>query len=282
MKMAAIQERSGLQNRIAQLVPRCSDPSCQKRTFPRIMPWKQLGYFLSGRWFCTPECLEHAAKLEVLTLLNSQQNVAPRPTRIPLGLILHSRGVITPEQLSLSLAEQRKSGESIGEVVIKLGFADELQVTSAAASQWGHPVFRVKPGHTAVEIRIPHLLMDLYRMVPVHFTEVGSRLLMGFLRTPQHAALRTIEHMTLCNATPCFVTPSGYSTIADQINQDERDNEIVFERNSSAGEIANVIRNYVLQSGANEARVGRCREYIWARVFGAKATLDILFRLEGN
>jgi len=282
MKMAAIQELSGLQNRIAQLVPRCSGPSCRKRPLSRIVSWKQLGYFVGGRWFCTPECLQNAVKLEVLTLLNSHQNVAPRPTRIPLGLVLHSRGVITSEQLALSLAEQKKSGGSIGEAVIKLGFADELQVTSAVASQWGHPVFRVKPGFTAVQIRIPHLLMDLYRMVPVHFTEAGSRLLMGFLRAPQHAALRTIEHMTLCNAIPCFVTPSGYSIIADQINQDERDNEIVFERNTSASEIASVIRNYVLQSGASEARVGRCREYIWARVFGTKATLDIMFRLEGN
>ena len=282
MKMTAIQELSGLPNRIVQLVPRCSDPSCQKRTFSRIVPWKQLGYFLGGRWFCTPECLEHAAKTEVLTLLNSHQNPAPRPRRIPLGLILLSRGVITAEQLSSALNEQRQSGENFGEVLIKLGFADEMQVTSAVASQWGHPVFRMKPGHTSVKIRIPHLLMDLYRMVPVHFTEVGSRLLMGFLRTPQHAALRTIEHMTLCNASPCFVTPSGYNTIVEQINCDGRENEIVFERSSSAAEIASVVRNYVLQSGANEARVGRCREYLWARVFGAKATLDILFRLEGN
>jgi type IV pilus assembly protein PilB len=49
-----------------------------------------------------------------------------------LGDNLISKGHITPGQLEMALAEQKKNpGERIGEILIRLGFVTKQQVDSA-------------------------------------------------------------------------------------------------------------------------------------------------------
>ena len=48
-----------------------------------------------------------------------------------LGEKLIAAGVITQEQLNQALEEQKKSGDRIGDVLIKLGFATAEQVEAA-------------------------------------------------------------------------------------------------------------------------------------------------------
>ena len=280
--MAAITDLSRLSARLTQWVPRCSSPSCKTRPLPRLTPWRQLGYSLGEQWFCSSHCFERELQSEVIKLLAPRREAPPRAPRIPLGLLLHSRGVISAEQLSLSLAEQRKSGTNIGDAVIKLGFATELDVTSAAAAQWGLPIFRMEVWQKPAVTGIPYLLMDTHRMLPVHYNESVRQLLVGFVRVPQALALRTIEHMTGCSAVPCFINPTGYDNAIRQLSQNVRENEMVFERNNDPAEIARVVRSYVLQSGAEGARIGICRDYLWAKVPGTRGELDLLFRLEAR
>jgi hypothetical protein len=55
----------------------------------------------------------------------------------PLGELLLSRGLITPEQLEQALADQRDSGRPLGEVFIRLGFTSGRIIAQALATQHG-------------------------------------------------------------------------------------------------------------------------------------------------
>jgi type IV pilus assembly protein PilB len=56
-----------------------------------------------------------------------------------LGDILMREGLITREQLSTALAEQKSSGHRLGYVLVKLGLVQELEVTKVLARQYRMP-----------------------------------------------------------------------------------------------------------------------------------------------
>lgn len=62
------------------------------------------------------------------------------PGPAPLGAILVQRGVLTEEQLAFALDEQKRTGEQIGEVIVRLGLALAPSVAQALATQHGSPL----------------------------------------------------------------------------------------------------------------------------------------------
>jgi chemotaxis protein histidine kinase CheA len=55
----------------------------------------------------------------------------------PLGAILVERGVLTQEQLAAALAEQERSGEQLGAIVVRLGFTLPPMIGQGLATQHG-------------------------------------------------------------------------------------------------------------------------------------------------
>src|SRR5690349_773137 len=153
--LSSIQELSKFSSRVSELVPRCSNSICQKNMLRHAMPWRQEGFSIADQWFCSPECFEFGAQERITELLASRgKGESSRSPRMPLGLLMLSRGLLTSEQLKQVLAEQKNSSSNTGEVVQKLGFATEEQVTSAVAAQWGCPTFNIEK-HTLSDIQIP-------------------------------------------------------------------------------------------------------------------------------
>ncbi len=58
----------------------------------------------------------------------------------PLGAILVQRGLLTDEQLAAALAENKRTGEPTGEVIVRLGFATAATIAQALATQHGGPL----------------------------------------------------------------------------------------------------------------------------------------------
>jgi len=58
----------------------------------------------------------------------------------PLGAILVRRGLLTDEQLAAALAEAKRTGEPLGEAIVRLGFASAATVAQALATQHGGPL----------------------------------------------------------------------------------------------------------------------------------------------
>jgi len=280
--MSSIQGLSKISSRVSGFAPRCSNPNCQKNTF-RLVAWRQENVFIGEQWHCSQECLEAGAREHIAALLGSRgKNQPARAARMPLGLLLISRESITSAQLKHALTEQSEHGGNIGEIVQRLGFATEEQVTSAVAAQWGCPTFNMNGYRLPPNIHIPRPLMDGYRILPLHCAEAQGRLLVGFVDAIHHQLLYAIENISSLSVTACFITPSSFAEALQAMTRTFRQNELVFERKISIPEMAAACRNYVAQSGAERIRFGICRDYLWARVFGSAQELDLLFRLPEN
>jgi hypothetical protein len=195
-------------------------------------------------------------------------------------LLLLSRGCITHTQLQIALAQQRARGGSLGDILCELNFATERQVAQAAATQWGCPLFAAPANFSDLAVRIPSTLMKLIVMVPVHYVPGLNKLLVGFVHAIEHKVLRTIEEMTSCVAEPCFIMASQCRENIRMLS--DRNLEVRFEHASSTNDMAGIIQSYAFQIGADEARLGLCRDYVWARLNRGNSPTDLLFSLSGN
>lgn len=262
--------------------PTCANPACRATSLMQAVSKRQSGIRLFDQWFCSPECFESGARqeiVEMLSLRNTQEK--PPAMRMPLGLLLLSRGVLTQEQIKLALDQQRQTGANFGEVVQELGFATQQHVTAAVAAQWACPVFSLGDRSLPAEVHIPGCLLQMYEMLPVHFSELGRRLMLGFVSRVQHHILYTIERMTTCTVTPCFISAGEYRRHIEPLAGATVENQLVFDRSNSVAEIAKLVRNYVCQTGAEQARFGMCRSHLWVKILG-RQEMDLLFRMQSN
>jgi len=67
--------------------------------------------------------------------------------KIPLGKLLVTRGLVTPEQIEHALDEQKEKGHRrlLGELLVEMGYCTENQIASALAEAYGVPYAQVNP-----------------------------------------------------------------------------------------------------------------------------------------
>ena len=97
-----------------------------------------------------------------------------KPRRL-LGDFLVETGIVTQKQLQEALAEQRRSNERLGKVLVRLGFAAEREITSALEEQLG--IAQVSAGLVTDQqllSLVPEQLARRYKVIPL--AKEGSRL----------------------------------------------------------------------------------------------------------
>ncbi len=239
------------------------------------------GLSLGEEWFCGPECLEPVLRKRFAELAGATRPVeSPRPARFPMGLMLFSRGYLNADQFKVALEQHRATGERIGDVALQLGYVNEEQVAAALAAQWGYPVFSMKGMPALPPTLLPVHLMEMHQMLPIQFAEDSRKLLLGFATRLDHAVVQGVEKMLACAAAPCFVAISEFRARMQAISAKRRELEFVFDRVSSGMEMAQTVKSYMIQTGAEELRFSVCREYLWARAITPRQQVDLLFRLE--
>jgi len=67
-----------------------------------------------------------------------------RPEKVRLGEILVTQKLLTPEQLKLSLDEQKRTGRKLGRVFIEQGYVTEQEISEALAKQLQIPYINLK------------------------------------------------------------------------------------------------------------------------------------------
>jgi hypothetical protein len=257
---------------------KCSREGCATSVLRHPLAPRKSGIRLGEAWFCGRECFRKGVEARLRQMLDTASHRPPQhASRLPLGLLLLSSGCISHAQLQMAILQQQERGGCIGDVLCELQFATEEQVAAAAATQWGCPVFSPKSGVSEVQARIPIFLLELLCMAPVHYATSRNQLLVGFVYGIEHQVLHTIEHMTDSLTAPCFITASDCAKTIRSLAA--RNTEIVFERVTSAGEMASIVESYAFQVGAEEARLGLCREYVWVRLNRDKHPTDLLFLL---
>jgi hypothetical protein len=258
--------------------------SCHRSLALRHLTAQKAGITMLGCWYCSSNCLKAAAEKKFSDLLSTGQEQVNHVARMPLGLILIGRNLVTAEQLREATEEQKEAGGEIGEILARHGSVSEKQVTGVRAVQWSCPVFSVPKHPIQTAIQIPSVLVQLYSAIPLHYVPSTKRLFVGFVHGIEYGLLYAIEQMTGCNTQPCFVTPSDFD-IQMQLREqmlsmcgDTTPKELTFESIQTPAEMAQILCRHGVDIEADEVIVSRCREYVWARLkYGAKA-VDLFFR----
>ena len=258
---------------------RCAYEGCDVSPLRSVFQGKGVRIF--DEWICGPDCLEFALRERLSGVSAAARPVqAPRPARVPLGLMLFSRGCLSEEQFRTALEAHRNSGARVGDIALQFGFVNEEQVAAALASQWGYPVFSFKNAAPELPLLVPVRLMELHQMLPVQFLDGTRKLLIGFATRVEFGVLQGVERMLDCVASPCFVTAGDFRSRVRQFSGNRNESELVFDHPSSHLEIAHILRSYSLQIHAEDVRYAVCREHLWARLTSPEQQLDLLFKLE--
>lgn len=261
--------------------------SCQQCNRSLALPHnstRKAGIKMHGKWYCSSRCFAAAAEEELGSLATARPHRANHSSRMPLGLLMMRYGLLSSTQFKEMKDEQKEAGVEIGELVMRLGSVSEKQVTAVRATQWGCPVFTVPEWGMPTEIQLPPAFVKLYSMIPLHYVASTNMLLVGFVHGIEYGLLYAIEKITGCKTQPCFVTPSDFQRQAQYIEQaraqsgDETPAEIRFDSVQSASEMARVLSSYSVQLEADEAMIGRCKEYLWARLKCSSKDVDLLFK----
>jgi hypothetical protein len=248
---------------------------------------RSTGIRMHGSWYCGARCFTAAAEKEMSQLLTSGVDHATHPERMPLGLFLVSRGFLTSEQLREATNQQRETAGDIGDLLVGHGAVTEKQVTVSRAEQWGCPVFALPKQGVSSAIHIPPTLVQLYFVVPLHYVVATNLLLVGFVHGVDYALLYAIERIAGCKTQACFITRSDFELQvetqrklrAQNKNGEGRPKEVKFDQVQPPAEMAGILRKFSLETEADEAVLGKSRDYLWARVKCDPKAVDLLFRI---
>jgi hypothetical protein len=281
--------RNRLFSRFAQLeraFRNCGNPSCEHRS-DRWSVWfrRSGGIYLQGQWYCSPDCFEQAAQTTFIRLLPTAESNKVRKHRIPIGLLLLSRGVINGEQLKHALALQReKGGGRIGKFLQQIHAASEREITDGLAAQWGCPVYPLGSAREFLHCAslLPLILLDTGHMLPVHYLPLQQILYLAFVEGVDRTTLYAVEQMLRLRTIPCIVSESEQLGAIEILRRVEGPPTTVFESPALPIEMARTARGYALQVDAKEVWMARSGRFIWIRLATSVDYKDILFQSLGN
>jgi len=218
-------------------------------------------------------------------LRESLEKVPPPPRslqtqhRLPLGLMMLSRGQLTAEQLHAAVKAQSAQGGPLGRWLEKLGYASEQQVTAALGLQWACPILPALAAHHLECARmLPFPLLQHLRMLPVWQGAQKGTLCVAFSDGVDYAALNAVGEILGCRAEPCLVSSSVMNSALDQLNCRRVPGEMFFESDCTAYEIARIVAGYCHKLNASEVRLAHFPRFLWARLTAASQASNLLFQ----
>lgn len=118
-------------------------------------------------------------------------------SKLPLGTLLISKGVISEDQLRIALIEQRRSGDPLGKMLINLGFVTEATVREALSenlNQQSTDLAHISVDATAIKL-IPKDVAKRYKVFPMVFDKTDRTLMLAMADTSNIIALDQISAM---------------------------------------------------------------------------------------
>lgn len=256
---------------------RCGNPLCRPGQWRR---WtnKCHGTRLNAAWYCSEDCLGESLSDAVDIALRDTCVSRRSPHRLPLGLLLVSRGAIDQDQLLAALDMKRRSpSRRIGECLEDLGLVTERDVTRALGAQHCLPVLSaVSP---IIDQSVPLQLQKLTGAICFR-SYGGSSVHVGFGAAVDFMLVTAIEEMLQLRAEACIV-PSRIVSQKLQVDRlPEGNSEVVFETHIGSSDVVRSILSYAHQIGADRIAVARTRSYLWSRLNGTRRRFDLLFRID--
>lgn len=264
------------------LPTRCENALCAAR-MTWLWRWKRpAGVWLNGAWYCSHDCFEQGA-----ADLFSQFNLKPSRGRairyrLPLGLLLVSKGLISSEHLQDALKAQKESQKGrLGDWLRQHGILTEEQLTGALGAQWGLPVFHLAQSSGFIECAAmaPVHVMEASRMALVHFMPTSRNLYVAFSDGIDFAALRALEQMLDCGTQPCVIGESEMEEALEAMRRMPRPSETVLDGSGAPKSLAATTRGWAESNKASRVRAVVASESLWVRLENTSFTGHLLFRL---
>jgi hypothetical protein len=267
---------------VERLTRRCESPACSYR--PRS--WRawlapQRGYALDGHWYCSMTCFEQALSSVIAELLRGAPHRVSPSHRIPLGLLMLSRGLVDNEQLKRALQAQKDSGSGrVGEWLRHIGAVTEEQVTQALGVQWCAPVFPLNQSRRYLECAhlVPFPLLELSLMVPVHHVRTSQQLYLAFVDRINYSALYAMDKILQCHTEPCLAVQSQIAQALNDLRDNPRSVEVLVDNITDSREMAGAISAQYDYLTATDVRVSGFDGFVWARLLTPSGYTDMLFQ----
>jgi hypothetical protein len=257
----------------------CGNPHCEtgwlqlfrNQSFPRF----------EGKWACSTRCMERIVADIVRSRIESwEPGIGMRALRMPLGLILLSRGWITRQELREALAAQRRAGDGrIGEWLRRMHGIQETAIAKALAIQWNCAV--LPSGAAGVEFApflVPTFLRQHYGFVLLR-QESGAAFYLAGKYSAEHAAAQAMEHMLGAPVQAAFLEDRAWSA-AENGRADP--GELYCGRDGVAAGICKLVE----EARPADARLARVHDHLWLRMWLRRdrrmQTQDAIFPLRSG
>jgi MSHA biogenesis protein MshE len=147
----------------------------------------------------------------------SAPRAAVRPQRVRLGDVLVAQKLLTTEQLSVALEEQKRRGRRLGRVLVELGFLKDEQLAQALARQLSlryvdlaQHSFNAKLVHT-----LPESAARRFRAVPLE--ERGNNIVIGMADPTDLFAFDELTRLLKRDVDPVVVAEGQLLKALDQV-----------------------------------------------------------------
>lgn len=226
---------------------------------------------LEGNWACSAACMQEIVRAAILREAgelssHSSQKVAHQH-RVPMGLVLLSRGIITQEQLRKSLEAQKKAGTGrLGEWLIRQNAADEEQVTRALSAQWNCPVLTGAPHDPALMASaFPRLLIDSVGAVPLRLA--GRELLyVAFEDKIDRCLVLAVEQMLGLKVEAGVLRESDFRHVQQDALRAAFPKTRLLEAANMRG-LVHAITSMIEERKAVRSQIVRVHDYYWLRIW---------------
>jgi hypothetical protein len=257
----------------------CTRDKCRRWLTQRALEARHVGITQEGKWYCSYRCAAASVEEQITRLLRTPSRRSGNSPRMPLGLMLVSRGYITEMDLKRASEELRRQGGELGDIMVQMGVTSERQVLATRAAQWGCPLFTPTAESQHVAVKLPPTLLRRCNMVPLHYSATGRKLLMGFSDTIEYGALYAMEQVLGCKTHPCFITRAELATLLAVQEQHAASQEICFDGITTTTEMTRVLCNQGIAISADQLSITRSRGYVWGRFTAVDRSLDVLIRV---
>jgi hypothetical protein len=200
---------SDIFSKVKSLLRRCTNPACPRREAKRIWTLSSpKGIQFLERWYCGTECLSAPLQEECGRLLGAAQTFERPKHRLPIGLFLVSKGVITAEELDEALRLQRENApRRLGYWLRQIGAVSPDQLAAALAVQWACPTFPLEGRSEYLQCAqlMPLVLLESEQMLPVHYSSETNVLYIALADRVDYSTMFAIEKILDCRTAPCAV-----------------------------------------------------------------------------
>ncbi|MHC4393600.1 MAG: GspE/PulE/PilB domain-containing protein [Planctomycetota bacterium] len=146
-----------------------------------------------------------------------------RITKKPLGRLLIDEGIVTPDQVDQALIEQERTGELLGEALVKAGYTTETEIVRTLCEQFGKPFCKASLYDVAKETLalLPARLLVENCFVPLD--RFGNVLIIAMGGLLDAATIAQMRKLSGCDIEVYISPPSDCRTVLRKLFPDMYD-----------------------------------------------------------